>query len=215
MIRDCIKPVLDEELAKILSNKKFSIILDETTEISKLKCLAILVQFWDDNKSLTVMLHSITDCSLKQDAEGLYQVLNDRILSKPYSKNIIGYSSDGASVLRGKNNSVLQRLKQIYPKIWDIHCLPHCFNLICSFASKALIEPLVKSIYNHFAHSSLRIAKWSKLQSAMNLKPFKIVGLSATRWCSLFEVVDHILFRLNALIEYFKTNTDNKVKYEK
>ena len=121
MIRDCIKPVLDEELAKILSNKKFSIILDETTEISKLKCLAILVQFWDDNKSLTVMLHSITDCSLKQDAEGLYQILNDRILSKPYSKNIIGYSSDGAS-LRGKYN----------------HCLPHCFNLICSFASKAL-----------------------------------------------------------------------------
>ena len=168
-----------------MSNKKFSIILDETTEISKLKCLAILVQFWDDNKSLTVMLHSITDCSLKQDVEGLYQIFNDRILSKPYSKNIIGYSSDGASVLRGKNNSVLQRLKHIHPKIWDIHCLPHCFNLICSFASKALpfeIEPLVKSIYNHFAHFSLRIAKSSELQWAMNLKQFKIVGLSATRW---------------------------------
>ena len=75
-----------------MSNKKFSIILDETTEISKLKCLVILVQFWDANKSLTVMLHLITDCSLKQDAEGLRQILNNRILSKSYSKNIMGNS---------------------------------------------------------------------------------------------------------------------------
>ena len=72
LIRDFIKPVLYEEIAKILSNKKFSIILDETTEINKLKFLAILMQFWDDNKSLTVMLHSIIDYSLKQEPEDLY-----------------------------------------------------------------------------------------------------------------------------------------------
>ena len=80
--------------------------------------------------------------------------------------------------------SVLQKLKLEIPYVWDIHCLYHCFNLIGSYASKSLpkdIEPLVKSIYNHFAHSSLRVAKWLQLQDQMNLKPFKIIGLSKTR----------------------------------
>ena len=42
------------------------------------------------------------------------------------------------------------------------------------------IEPLVKSNYNNFAHS-LRVAKWLQLQEQMNLKPFKIIGLSKAR----------------------------------
>ena len=91
-----------------------------------------------------------------------------------------------------------------------------CFNLIGSYASKSLpkyIKPLVKSIYNHFAHSSLRVAKWLQLQVQMNLKLFKILVLS--RWTSHFEVIARLLDRWDNLLQYFEffSGDDDEIYY--
>ena len=50
-------------------------------------------------------------------------------------ENMIGFGSDGAPVMRGKNNSVLSRLKKIIPYLFSLHCLSHGSNLAASHAS--------------------------------------------------------------------------------
>ena len=48
--------------------------------------------------------------SANQDSESLYNVINEKLLSKKYAKNLVAIATDGASVLRGKNNFVNFRI---------------------------------------------------------------------------------------------------------
>ena len=49
----------------------------------------------------------------------------------PFS-NVTGFSSDGASVMLGKNNDVAARLRDHNPKPISIHCVCHKLALACS-----------------------------------------------------------------------------------
>ena len=40
----------------------------------------------------------------------------------PWS-NLLGFGSDGASVMLGSRNSVLSRLQSMQPHLWHIHCI--------------------------------------------------------------------------------------------
>ena len=74
-------------------------------------------------------------------------------------KNLIGFGSDGASVMRGTHNSVLSRLKEKQPDIFFLHCICHSAHLCASGACKKLprnVEKLVKQIYFHFKSSPKR-----------------------------------------------------------
>ena len=117
-----------------------------------------------------------------------HNIIKEDIIDKSYSTNLIGFSSDGASVMRGSKTGVATKLQQIYNnKLLTIHCLPHCFNLISSFASEAfhsIIEQMIKKIYNHFSNSAARNAKWHQFQVELNLKPYKIIRHATTRWLS-------------------------------
>jgi len=115
-----------------------------------------------------------------------------------YSRNLVAYASDGASVLRGNKNSVLRELKEKFPLIWDLHCPPHYFHLIANFASDKMpdmIENLVRKIYTHFAHFPRRLADWEDFQEEMNIKPYKILSYSTVRWSRIVESISRILVR--------------------
>lgn len=53
---------------------------------------------------------------------------------------MVGIGTDGANVMRGKNNSVVQKFKQEIPSLIDVHCFAHCFALIAEKAAKKLPE---------------------------------------------------------------------------
>ena len=207
LITDCFKPIIQEEIEKKIEGKFFSLMIDETTDKSKNKYLAIVLQFWDEVKGgPKCILHSLINCSNKQNSDEIFRILDENILQKLYGKKLVGFGSDGASVLRGKNHSVLQMLKAQIPQIWDMHCLSHCFNRVTEYACTTLpnsIEILVKSIYNYFSHSSISVAEWLELQEFMNLKPYKIISWGATRWSSYYEAINRIYIRWDALITYF------------
>ena len=49
----------------------------------------------------------------------------------PFSR-VTGFSSDGASVMLGKNNGVAARLHDHNPELINIHCVCHKLALACS-----------------------------------------------------------------------------------
>ena len=68
----------------------------------------------------------------------------------------MGYSSDNASVMVGKRNSVLSRIKEkTNDRVYDVGCLSHCAHLCAAKMVKALSEPvedLLVDVYYHFEH---------------------------------------------------------------
>ena len=102
LLNDGITPIVRDRLNEILLNQKYSIIIDETTDISKTKLMAIVAQIWEKNYGPRFMLYGMVDCSQAQDAESMFSIVADKILNKPFSQNLVGYSSDGAHSMRGR-----------------------------------------------------------------------------------------------------------------
>jgi len=158
LLNEVIKPVIQEDLEEILANRHFSLMIDEGVDKTKTKFLAILVQYWDTKSGLKCGLHSLIQSSHCGNHQELFDFIDTKLLQKEYSRNLVAYASDGASILRGNKNSVLTKLRAKFPLIWDLHCLPHCFHLIANFASDKMpdvIENLVRRIYNHFVISRI------------------------------------------------------------
>ena len=59
-------------------------------------------------------------------------VLKSFVDSDVSFSRVIGFSSDGASVMLGKNNGAAARLRDHNPKLINIHCVCHKLALACS-----------------------------------------------------------------------------------
>jgi len=176
----------------------------------------LIVQFWEPGKKPECKIHSLIDCSSSQDAASIFDLIFEALLNKSYGNNLVAVATDGAAVLRGRKNSVVQRLREKYKKIWDLHCISHCFNLLANYACKALpdfVENFVRLIYNYFSHSASRTKQWLDLQDEMNIKPHKILSFGVTRWSSLYVAVARILDKWESLNSYFENqgNDDSKL----
>lgn len=70
----------------------------------------------------------------EHNAQGLSVCIKeqlDRHIGKETGK-LIAQTYDGAAVMKGHNNSVQTKIKQIYPNAQYIHCYPHQLNLVMS-----------------------------------------------------------------------------------
>ena len=76
-----------EELEKKQSLYPFSIIIDETLDIGKKEHYTLLTQYWDERKKkVECWLHSVTESSLDQSADGIFAIIDKQIIQKPYGK---------------------------------------------------------------------------------------------------------------------------------
>lgn len=101
IIQNVLADAEKSKLIKKLQKYKFSVLVDESTDISSNKTMCVLVRFFDEEQEKIIvqlldLLHVGSDCS----AEFLYSTFKQCILS--YSiplSNIIGLCCDGANVM--------------------------------------------------------------------------------------------------------------------
>ena len=114
---------------KLRNYESIGVLIDEVADISVFSQLITVVEFIDPNsEKLLVNLLSV-DNVLGFDSA------NARAISEPVLKSFVdsdvpfskvtGFSSDGASVMLGKNNGVAARLRDHNPKLINIHCVCH------------------------------------------------------------------------------------------
>lgn len=144
-----VKNVIGETEKSILSEKlkktKFSILTDESTDISSTKTSWLLVRYFDEDQGQIVSkfwdLIQVLEPgkATSATAEHLYNNIitsfNEREIPM---ENVIGFASDGCSVMMGVNNSVSSRLKPDFPHITIIKCICHSLHLCASEACKQL-----------------------------------------------------------------------------
>ncbi|CAH1395672.1 unnamed protein product [Nezara viridula] len=119
---------------------------------------------------------------------------------------MIGFGSDGASVMVGRHNSVSSRLKEACPGIVTINCICHSLHICANEACKCLprhVEDLARNIYTFINDSSKRISQFQQFQNFVGVKIHKMLHPSQTRWLSLQEVVDRIVEQWDALKLFF------------
>lgn len=195
------------EAVSVLRSRKFSFIIDETTDKSTAKQLAILATFFDiesfKGKQYLLDMIEVEDGS----AQGIYSAVKKTFteLHVPM-ENIIGYSSDTTNVMFGKYNSVSQLLKAEYPNVVTVKCSCHLIHLASSYAALNLpkgLEDLCRDIFAHFHRSSKRQDTYKEFQEFFNVEPHQLLSHGQTRWLSLEACVNRILEQYEALKHYF------------
>ncbi|XP_037787415.1 uncharacterized protein LOC119582972 [Penaeus monodon] len=171
--------LLRDKLVRKLREHKFSLIIDESTDCSTSKTLAIVAKYFDfkENSFKTEMLDMINIYNGNAEGsswENLFNIIIKTLnnFQIPLS-NVTGFAADGASNISGRINSVTSRLRQEMPGITIMKFVCHSIHLCSSEAAKALprsCEDLVRNIYNFFAHSAKRNAVSRVLEQWQPLK---------------------------------------------
>ena len=152
--------------------------------------------------------------AIQATARDTFEALNDKM--KIYDvnwQNCLAFSSDNASVMLGKHNSVFQRIAEIKPDVYPVGCACHLAHLCAKKAAKELsmdVEQLVINLYYHFDKSSKRKELLKEYQEFCNVETRKILKHSSTRWLSLMKCVDRILRQYEALQSYFASCVEEK-----
>lgn len=124
----------------------------------------------------------------------------------PWRTNLIGFASDGASVMVGRFNSLTTKLQAQTENLFTLKCICHSFSLCASNACSKLprgVEDLVRNVYNFFSNSPKRIGTLKEFQIFTETPIHKILHPSQTRWLSLESAVNRILEQYNALVLFF------------
>jgi hypothetical protein len=100
IVLDTFAPRQQKKLAEILSKTKFSIIADESTDVSATKCLALTVRYFD----ITIKSQFLCLLEVPQaDAKTLFDVIMAKFNDlKINFSNVIGYGADNANVMTGE-----------------------------------------------------------------------------------------------------------------
>lgn len=196
-----------ETVINLIKTQKFSLLVDESTDVSSIKHLALVVRInyeWTvkDYFLQLIPIHSAT-------AQSMYDAVTHFFIKYqvPYIDNLIGFASDGANAMMGNNNSLRTLLAKDIPNIFVMKCICHSLALCCNYACLKLpdvVEKLVRSIYNFMNQSFKRQKEFQEFQKFHDLKPHKMLQQSQTRWLSLEAVVSRVLEQYEALKSYFR-----------
>ena len=162
----------------------FSIVMDETTDVSTKKCLVLMVKYWDDEAGVKDRFYDLIEIA-NGTAETLYQsvksFLDDNNI--PY-ENLVGFGADNASGNIGEFEGVQAKLKRICPNIMVQGCVSHSAHLCASRACDKLpntVEQFARDIYNYLKNSPKRQNELKECQIFAQETPHKMLKPSQTR----------------------------------
>lgn len=211
IIKNVLSSVIEENMIKELADKKFSIYLDESTDISNIKLLAILAKFISNKQIQTHLLDIVPVDADHGKAIGLYTLFKKSLHKlKLNTNNIVGYCSDNASVMMGCNESFKTHLLNDNPNIIVNVCICHSAHLIASAATSCIlgkIEILLQNISSYFSRSPKIKSILVEFQQFMKESVVKILSPSQTRWLVLSKCVNRILSQRDVLTELFRLAT--------
>ena len=131
------------------------------------------------------------------DANGIVGCIKNLLASydTPVEK-CFGLSSDGASVMTGKDNGVAAILKRTHcPHMISVHCIAHRVALATSQAAASVnvvkrYEKELGAIYSYFKHSASRTNKLAEMQKIFDDPHIQLKKIFEVRWLSFHSAVD-------------------------
>uniref|UniRef100_A0ABM5GK37 LOW QUALITY PROTEIN: E3 SUMO-protein ligase KIAA1586 homolog n=1 Tax=Pogona vitticeps TaxID=103695 RepID=A0ABM5GK37_9SAUR len=210
------KEIKKEIFTKITENdKKICLIIDEASTISCKPVIILFLKVEDSVSSPTIFVELVE--LEKQDAEticsSVMESLNKVGLTKNYlQKNLIGFCSDGASVMLGRKSGVSTRITKDFPNIIIWHCLNHRLQLVLDDSIKEIKQAnhfkiFIDKIYTIFHQSNKNQIELIKISEQLGIEIIKIGRVLGPRWaaCSLRSTLA-VWRAYPALYHYFSSN---------
>ena len=195
-----------------MGDHSFSLLLDESTDVSVSKYLGVVIKYFSDTKHTIVStflgLVELEGGDARSIARAVVAFLKKCCLRK---EKLLGIGTDNASVMTGVNNGVHKVLKEEYglKDLVLIRCVCHSLQLAVSHASNDTlprsVEYLVRETYNWFSVSPKRREAYKAIYETINCgeKPLLITKVCATRWLSIEPAVSRILDQWEVLKLHF------------
>lgn len=220
ILKNIVSVSLLEELVSELKTTRYSLLIDESTDVVGSKHLCLCVQYYSEKKSciktgfLALIPVTVTTGAALYEAIINYLKDNDIDIC-----NCIGFSSDGANNVCGVNNSVLSRLREKVPKVIYVKCTCHSLALCCEYAFKKLpsnLDYFLSEVARWFKLSSLRKEQFKDIFTIMNsdyIQPSSFITPSNTRWLVKGKCIYNVLTQWYELKAYFSAIAEKEKNY--
>ena len=133
------RTVLQQLLVDIRKAGWFSLIADETTDVSHKEQLSIAIRWVDNLFQINEMPLKLINVP-KTDADTIIHVIKDFLIrmSLPINK-CRGQAYDGAASMSWHINGVAAQIQRVEPGAVFVHCLAHCTNLCLQEVGKQIL----------------------------------------------------------------------------
>ena len=181
--------------------------------MTKSCCLIVYLRavIKDSPENIFLDIIELSSQSADETYNALFGVLNrTKIVHDYLATHLVGFTSDGASVMQGINREVSTKLEKRYPQIVLWHCLNHGLELAVSNTLKVMQgvnqnESFFSKVYSVYS-------QWPKLQRELNEiasdieVQLRIVWrILTTRWvASSFRAVDSLWQNYPAIYSHFQ-----------
>ena len=198
------KIVLGRIICNVQESKHSSIIVDETSDISRTEQVAVCVRYVveGDTKESFVGFYSTPST----EGETLYELIKDVFRKLGLSlENVVAECFDGASNMSGVNRGLAARMKECSPLAIYIHCYGHLLNLAIQ-DTMTEIEPLrnalgsIQSLHNFIEGSPKRHAVFCNIDNGVQFVR-TLKSQSVTRWCCRWEAVKSVFYQMPQIIK--------------
>ena len=220
IIKHILGPVLHDELLQDMKGSFFSLVIDESTDVSDCQCLGVMVRYFSrrHKRVITTLYRLIKLESVTADA--ITQAVLDALEKDGLPVHrLVGIGVDGASSMVGRHHSVSTLLKDKVPHLMVVRCLCHSLNLAASHACAVLprhLDYLIRETHNWFALSPKRQREYEQVFKTLNPgeNNIKIPKVAETRWLSRGKAVSTILDQYHELKMIFQLAKDRDRCYQ-
>jgi len=186
------KMIQDRLVNRINRAKSFSILVDETTDVSRIEQMSFCVRYVDEDPEHQFILRedflkfvSVENTTGKNIANVILETVKCLGID---SKYMVGQGYDGAASMSGNFNGVQAIIRKVHPTALYVHCSAHSLNLAlshsCSIQHIRNCIGTIKSIGNFIKASAMRtelLKKYIKEQFPES-KWTKLTSMCETRW---------------------------------
>ncbi|XP_025205791.1 zinc finger MYM-type protein 1-like isoform X5 [Melanaphis sacchari] len=195
IIEACNKIILKKIVDKINMSECFSVLADETTDISTTEQLSICVRYVDSKNILNesfLQFFSIHSLTGKDLATSILRGLSDCGLNCEF---MYGQGYDGASNMAGEFRGVQKIINDQFPRALYVHCSAHSLNLAVSSSSNirpirnclGIVEKL-HVFFNTPKRNNVLQNEIEKADHTPNVTTLK--RLCATRWMQRYDALN-------------------------
>ena len=204
--------VLEDVLHDMQESTAFSIMVDESTDVSILKQLVIYGRAVAGGKLKTRYLKiiDIDDGKAVTIVDALTAYLHSAGL---HLNHMSSFGSDGASVMTGCRGGVAILLRRESSEMIAVHCICHRLALASGQASNQVkylkqMKDHLLSLWKYFHFSTVRSAQLKAIQNVMDSPELKMVKAVDTRWLSHKAAVSVLLRSLAAVFVVLQQQVD-------
>ena len=194
LIKSAGTVIQNKILDKVSEAKFFSLLVDETTDLSKEEQMTICLRYVSDNKIREDFIDYVSVDDMT--GEGLANAILSRLRQCPIDLScMVGQGYDGASAMSGMFNGVQAIVRKQLPAAVYVHCSSHCLNLTLSTACKLPqirnANGIVGEVADFFSRSAKRATLFRSCveELAPDMKRKKLVQLCETRWVERHDAI--------------------------